>query len=80
MTLTIERSTAAAAPVAVRAVLNYTRNTGVRPVNYTYDPPPGVPRNSGEVDPQWVTINNARLFEGLALDESGFDSSSTEAR
>ena len=24
----------------VRAVLNYTRNTGVRPVNYTFDPPP----------------------------------------
>jgi len=31
----------------VRALLNYTRNTGVRPVNYTFDPPPGVPRNSG---------------------------------
>ena len=25
----------------VHAVLNYTRNTGVRPVNYTFDPPPG---------------------------------------
>jgi len=31
----------------VEAVLNYTRNTGVRPVNYTYDPPPGVPKYSG---------------------------------
>jgi hypothetical protein len=24
----------------VQAMLNYTRNTGVRPVNYTFDPPP----------------------------------------
>src|SRR5450755_3246827 len=30
----------------IEAVLNYTRNTGVRPVNYTFEPPPGVPRNS----------------------------------
>jgi len=39
----------------VRAVLNYTRNTGVRPVNYTFEPPPGVPRNSGEIDARTVT-------------------------
>jgi hypothetical protein len=54
----------------VRALLNYTRNTGVRPVNYTFDPPPGVPRNSGEVDARTVTIHDARaggrdLFRGL---------------
>ena len=30
----------------VDGVLNYTINTGVRPVSYTYDPPPGVARNS----------------------------------
>jgi len=30
----------------VEAVLNYTRSTGRRSVNYTFDPPPGVPRNS----------------------------------
>jgi len=34
----------------VEAVLNYTRNNGVRPVNYTFNPPPGVPRSSGEID------------------------------
>jgi len=34
----------------VRALLKYTRNTGVRPVNYTFDPPPGVPRSSGTLD------------------------------
>src|SRR3981189_860861 len=57
----------------VPAVLNYTRNTGVRPVNYTFDPPPGVPRNSGEVDPRTVTIRDARPGTGLGLDASGFE-------
>lgn len=57
----------------VRAVLNYTHNTGVRPVNYTFDPPPGVPRNSGKIDARTVTIHNARLQRGLFLDVSGFE-------
>jgi hypothetical protein len=57
----------------VEAVLNYTRNTGVRPVNYTFDPPPGVPRNSGEVDARRVTIHDARRVSGLGLDVSGFE-------
>jgi hypothetical protein len=57
----------------VKAVVNYTRNTGIRPVNYTYDPPPGVPRNSGEIDARKVTIRNARLEKGLALDVAGFE-------
>ncbi len=57
----------------VRAVLNYTRNTGVRPVNYTFEPPPGVPRNSGEIDARTVTINDARRVNGLELDVSGFE-------
>jgi hypothetical protein len=56
----------------VRGVLNYTRNTGVRPVNYTYDPPPGVPRNSGAVDARTVTIHDARHGVGFGLDVSGF--------
>jgi hypothetical protein len=54
-------------------VLNYTRNTGVRPVNYTFDPPPGVPRYSGEVDARTVTIHDARRLTGLGLDVSGFE-------
>ncbi len=57
----------------VRAVLKYTRNTGVRPVNYTFEPPPGVPRNSGEIDARTVTINDARRVNGLELDVSGFE-------
>ena len=61
------------APHGVSAWLNYTRNTGVRPVNYTFDPPPGLPRNSGEVDARLVTIHDARAARGLSLDVSGFD-------
>lgn len=57
----------------VHAVVNYTRKTGVRPVNYTFDPPPGVLRNSGEVEPHVVRIRNARQARGLALDVSGFE-------
>ena len=57
----------------VRAILNYTRNTGIRPVNYTFDPPPGVPRNSGEIDARTVTIRDARRERGLWLDAGGFE-------
>jgi hypothetical protein len=57
----------------VQAVLNYTRKTGVRPVNYTFDPPPGVPRNSGVVDERSVTIYNARLARALTLESNGFE-------
>jgi len=57
----------------VHAVVNYTRKTGVRPVNYTFDPPAGVLRNSGEVEPHVVRIRNARQARGLALDVSGFE-------
>lgn len=63
------------ASASVEADLNYLRDTGQRPVNYTYDPPPGVPRNSGEVDTRRVTIRNARLASpagDLSLDRSGF--------
>jgi hypothetical protein len=57
----------------VEAVLHYTRNNGVRPVSYTFDPPPGVPQYSGEVDTRTVTIRNARRVTGLGLDSSGFE-------
>jgi hypothetical protein len=62
-------------PATVQAELNYLRNNGKRPVNYTYEPPPGVPRNSGEVDTRRVAIRNARLAAptgDLSLDSSGF--------
>lgn len=63
------------APAAseVEAVLNYTRKTGARPVNYTFDPPPGVPRNSGAVDARAVRIYDARRAGALSLDVNGFE-------
>lgn len=60
------------APISIEATLNYTRKTGVRPVNYTFDPPDGVPRNSGEIETRRVTIRNGRLQDDLGLDRSGF--------
>jgi hypothetical protein len=57
----------------VDGLLSYTHNTGVRPVNYTYDPPPGVPRSSAEPDVRSVRIHNARLADDLSLDVSGFE-------
>jgi hypothetical protein len=57
----------------VEAALNYTHDSGVRPVNYTYDPPPGVARNSGEVDARTVRIRDARHLDGFGLDRSGFE-------
>jgi hypothetical protein len=61
------------ASTGVEVVLNYTRNTGVRPVNYTFDPPPGVPRYSGEVDARTVAIHDARQVADFGLDVSGFE-------
>ena len=57
----------------VEAILNYTCRMAARPVNYTFDPPPGIPRNSGVADPRVVTILDARYRAGLGLDRSGFE-------
>jgi hypothetical protein len=57
----------------VEALLNYTWNTGVRPVNYTFDPPPGVARYNGEIDARTVSIHDARGIADLGLDISGFE-------
>jgi hypothetical protein len=57
----------------VEAVINYTRKSEVRPVNYTFDPPPGVPRYSGENDSRSVLIRDAREARGLSLDVNGFE-------
>jgi hypothetical protein len=56
----------------LNAELNYLHWTGRRPVNYTYDPPSGVPRNSGEIDARTVRIRNARLSDDVGLDRTGF--------
>jgi hypothetical protein len=63
-------------PVEVEAALNYLVPTGVKPTAYAYDPPPGVPRRTGEYRTHAVTISNARLRPppgGLSLDRNGFE-------
>jgi hypothetical protein len=58
---------------SVEAELNYLRYTGARPVNYTFEPPPGVPWRTGEVDVRRVPVSDARR-SALAptLDRNGF--------
>lgn len=79
MTLdTLERTpvTADALAAGIPATLNYLAPSSERPRSYTYDPPPGVPRYSGEVDARQVIVRNARLGgpeAGLTLDRAGFE-------
>jgi hypothetical protein len=57
----------------VSAQLNYLAAATPKPVNYTYDPPAGVPRRSGEYLPRWVAIHNGReVLDQLSLDANGF--------
>ena len=58
---------------ALPAPLNFLKPMAVRPVSYQYDPPAGVPRRSGEYEPQLVSIQDARpLAASLSLDVEGF--------
>jgi hypothetical protein len=59
----------------VKAELNYLQPGESRPVSYTFEPPPGVPWTSGELEARQVTIRGARALaaaEELSLDKSGF--------
>jgi len=57
----------------VEGVLNYLVDTGVKPVAYNYEPPPGVPQRSGIYEEHRVAIlNGRRRGEGFSLDEQGF--------
>lgn len=59
---------------AVKAPINFLRPMTERPVAYQFDPPPGVPKRTGEHDPHLVSIRNARPFaEELSLDHEGFE-------
>ena len=57
---------------SVQATLNYLADASEKPVIYTYEPPPGIPRATGKYEPQPVLIRNARLAEELSLDRQGF--------
>jgi hypothetical protein len=57
----------------VNARLNYLAEATPKPVNYTYDPPAGVPRRSGKYIEQSVAVRNGRAVLGkLSLDTTGF--------
>ena len=58
---------------SVVASLNYLAEATPKPVNYAYDPPVGVPRQSGNHMAQNVAIHNGREVLGeLSLDTNGF--------
>ena len=57
----------------VTASLNYLVPTAERPVNYNYEPPPGVPWRTGQYVGQTVPIVDGRTsVEPFSLDEQGF--------
>ena len=57
----------------VVAALNYLAPMSEAARTYTYDPPAGVPRFNGRLEPHRVTIHDARpIRAGLSLDMQGF--------
>src|SRR5216683_965837 len=57
----------------VTASVNYLAEAIPKPVNYTYDPPAGVPRRSGKYIEQSVVVRNGREeLSKLSLDTNGF--------
>jgi hypothetical protein len=65
---------AAKVPVdnSVQAILNYIVRSSEKPVIYTYDPPPGIPRSTGTTEPKTVPIRSGRFKRNLSLDREGF--------
>jgi hypothetical protein len=57
----------------VNAQLNYLAEATPKPVSYTYDPPAGIPRQSGKYFRQSVSVHNGRgLLSEFSLDTNGF--------
>jgi hypothetical protein len=64
----------------VEALLNYIVESGEKPVYYAFEPPPGVPRQTGQFAPQFVAIQNGRaLAQELSLDKQGFELANHES-
>src|SRR5262249_44023516 len=58
---------------AVEAEVNYLTPMTGKPGNYTFQPPPGVPRRSGRPEVHRIQLRNARtLAAPPSLDEHGF--------
>ena len=51
----------------VEANLHYLVPMAERPVNYTYEPPAGIPRQNGVYEPQSLPIRNARSILGISM-------------
>lgn len=57
----------------IQAPLNYLVPMAGKPVSYNYEPPPGVPRRTGEFRPITVPIHDMRaVATELSLDREGF--------
>ncbi|MBD2438435.1 CmcJ/NvfI family oxidoreductase [Nostoc sp. FACHB-110] len=57
----------------VEANLSYLIPMAQKPVNYTYEPPPGIPRTNGNFQTYKLPIYNARsISENISLDQEGF--------
>jgi hypothetical protein len=57
----------------IEATLNYLAPMAERPRNYTFDPPPGVPRSNSQREPHTVAIHSARpIAADVSLDGEGF--------
>jgi hypothetical protein len=57
----------------VEANLNYLIPMAEKPVNYTYEPPPGIARYSGNYQTYKLPIRNARsISQDILLDREGF--------
>lgn len=57
----------------VEGELHYLTPTAEKPVNYTYEPPPGIPQRSGKYEIHKLPIYDARaIAEDVSLDRQGF--------
>lgn len=57
----------------VEATLKYLTSIAEKPVNYTYEPPPGVSRQSGVYEAYMLPIRDARsIRQDLSLNREGF--------
>lgn len=60
-------------PSPVRAIFNYTRDTGVQPEIYFYEPPPGTPMRQPGDDPRVMPVHDGwSRAETFSLDREGF--------
>ena len=58
---------------SIEATLNYLAPMSERPRNYTFDPPPGIPRSNVHPEAHTVAIHDVRpIASSVSLDHEGF--------